>query len=107
MTQPFAHWLPGGRVLPADCSTTNVRSILAVMALVAKERRRAMAAALTRAAEHLEARAAVLEERVARWRKDRPRDDSPTVARTLRDVASELRRWADQCLAETPRSLRS
>lgn len=62
-----------------------------------------MAGALSRAAHHLEARAAVLEQQVARWRKDRPRDDLPTVARTLREVAQQLRRWARQCLTEPGR----
>ena len=70
-------------------------------------RRRAMAQALNRAAERLEARAVALDKRVIRWRKDRPRDDSPTVARTLHEVAGQLRGWAGQCLAETPRSPRS
>jgi hypothetical protein len=44
--------------------------------------RRAMAAALTRAALRLDERATALDERMAHWRKDRHRDDSPVVART-------------------------
>ena len=56
-----------------------------------------MAGALTRAAQRLEDRADALDRQIAHWRKDRPRDDSPTVARTLHDVARQLRRWADQC----------
>jgi hypothetical protein len=38
-----------------------------------------------------------IDERVARWQRDRPRDNAPIVAVTLHDVARELRRWADRC----------
>ena len=62
------------------------------------DRRRAMAGALSRAADRFEARARELDAQVARWRKDRPHDDAPTVARTLHAVARQLRRWSDECL---------
>ena len=42
-------------------------------------------------------RAAAIDERVATWRKDRPRDDGPVVAMTLHGVARDLRRWAEAC----------
>lgn len=61
------------------------------------EQREAMARALSRAADLFDARAKGIDDRVATWRKDRPRDDSPTVARTLHEVARELRSWADRC----------
>lgn len=64
------------------------------------ERRRAMAAGLGRAADRLDAQARELDGQVARWRKDRSRDDTPTVARTLHDVARQLRGWAADCLFE-------
>lgn len=60
-----------------------------------------MATALNRAADHFEQRAVGLDDYVARWRKNRPGDDSPIVAHTLHDVARQLRKWAEQCL---PRS---
>ena len=63
-----------------------------------QDRRRAMAGALSRAADRFEARARQLDAQVARWRKDRPHDDAPTVARTLHEVARQLRRWSDECL---------
>jgi hypothetical protein len=56
-----------------------------------------MAMALRRAADLFEARADGIDQRVARWRKSRPGDDSPVVARTLHQVSGELRRWAEQC----------
>jgi len=52
---------------------------------------------LNRAADRFEQRALKIDERVARWRKDRARDNAPIVAVTLHDVARELRRWADRC----------
>jgi hypothetical protein len=52
---------------------------------------------LNRAADRFEHRALKIDERVARWQRDRPRDNAPIVAVTLHDVARELRRWADRC----------
>ena len=61
--------------------------------------RRAMARALERAADRFDERARGIDERVARWRKNRPDDSSPVVAQTLHSVAKDLRSWADRCLA--------
>jgi predicted kinase len=73
------------------------------MAALNHERRRAMAQALHRAAEHFEVRAQAIDQQVARWRKGRPGDSSPIVAQTLHGVARELRVWADRCCPHTKR----
>jgi hypothetical protein len=63
-----------------------------------EDHRKAMASALNRAAQRLDDRAKDLDDRVAHWRKGRPGDDTPIVAHTLHQVASQLRQWATQCL---------
>jgi len=58
-----------------------------------------MAHALEWAADRFDVRACGIDERVARWRKNRPDDSSPVVAQTLHAVAKDLRSWANRCLA--------
>lgn len=67
------------------------------VAPLSHDQRQAMAGGLTRAAEHFEARAQRLDETVMHWRKNRPNNDSPVIAKTLHGVAQELRRWAERC----------
>lgn len=57
-----------------------------------------MARAVNRAAEVIEARAARQDERMAHWRKDRPRDPTPIEAKTPHQVSRQLRQWAEDCL---------
>jgi hypothetical protein len=64
-----------------------------------QEQTQAMARALSRAAEHFEARAQAIDHQVAGWRKVRPGDSSPVVAQTLHGAARELRKWAEQCVS--------
>jgi hypothetical protein len=64
------------------------------------EHRKAMARALTRAAEHFDTRAQAIDRQTEGWRKGRPGDSSPVVAQTLHGVARELRTWADRCFPE-------
>ena len=59
-----------------------------------------MARALDRAAERFEAEAIRLEDLRERRRKPHSGDDSAVVARTLHNVARQLRGWARLCLAE-------
>jgi hypothetical protein len=68
------------------------------MAPLSLDQRQAMAKGLVRAADHFEVRAKMLDETILRWRKNRPTNDSPVVARTLHNVSRELRGWAEQCL---------